>query len=64
MWHALAEENCIDFSSGKLKKMEHLEDFGVPESIILKKLLKEIGWKGLSWNGLTQHKDKSRAGTP
>lgn len=40
MWHALAEENSIDFSWGKLKKMEHLEDLGVPESIILKKLLK------------------------
>jgi len=64
MWHALAEENCIDFSWGILKKMEHLEDLGVPEGTILKKPVKEIGRKGLSWIGLTQHRDKSRAGTP
>jgi hypothetical protein len=37
MWHALAEENCIEFSWGKLKKIGHLEDLGGPESIILKK---------------------------
>ena len=37
MWHAMAEENYIKFSWGKLKKIEHLEDLGGYESIILKK---------------------------
>jgi hypothetical protein len=43
------------------KKIEHLEDLGVPESIILKSL-KEIGWKVLGWISLTQHNDKRWTG--
>jgi hypothetical protein len=41
MWHTWVEDNCIEFSWEKLKKIEHLEDLDVHENIKLKRVLKK-----------------------
>jgi len=45
---------------GILKVRAHLEDLG-DERILVKRILKEIGWDGVNWIDLAQDKDKCRA---
>jgi hypothetical protein len=35
------------FCGEKLKESKHLEDLGIDGTVILKRVLKEIGWEGL-----------------
>ena len=55
---------CGTYAGGKcmgegMKGKGQLEDVGVTKRIILmKRLSKEIGWKGTGWNNLAQDKNK------
>jgi len=43
---------------GNPKERDHLEDIGVDYTIILKWVLKYVGWEGVDWIDVAQDRDK------
>jgi hypothetical protein len=44
--------------AGNLKERDHVENRGVDDRIILKWVLKDVGWESLEWIDVAQDSDK------
>jgi hypothetical protein len=51
-------EMCTGFWWGNLMETDHLEDLGLDGKVILRFILKEIGWEGMNWIDLAKDRDK------
>jgi hypothetical protein len=45
----MGEDSNAWFGLGSLRERGHLVDLGVHGSILLKSVIKEIGWDGVDW---------------
>jgi hypothetical protein len=62
MWHVWGRgEAYTGFGCGNLRERGRLGDEGVDGRIILKWMLKAVGWSGMDLNDLAQDKDRWRA---